>query len=163
MPPGADSQSLRSASLVPESQTGSASQASATQDARLLANSFKMALEFGDEYMDENPLIGEPGHFNFTSSMSAVKKRKADEEAAAAATRAKEQQQAASRAVSPKVEKPPSPPPVMTESKTAVKGDKERRGSKMGDKIKRKKSRPNAGSPTTPSSATSALPPSATG
>ena len=117
-----------------------------------------MALEFGDEYMDENPITGEPGNFSFTSSFSAVKKRKADEEAAVLAAKVKEQQQNASRAASPKVEKPPSPPAVMTEAKNVAKTDKERRGSKMGEKIKRKKSRPNAASPTTPVSATAGLP-----
>ena len=161
--PGAETQSLRSGSLAPDSQAGTTSHGSNSQDARILAQSFRMALEFGDEYMDENPLVGEPGHFSFTSSTAAVKKRKQDDEAAVAAAKAKEEQKASSRATSPKVEKPPSPPAVMTEAKTAAKAEKDRRGSKLGEKIKRKKSRPNAASPTTPRPSTAGLPPNAAG
>ena len=150
--PGAETQSLRSGSLIPESQQ---KQSSSTQDSRLLARSFQTYLEFGDEYMDENPLIGEPGSFSFTHSAAAVKKRRADEEAAVAAAAKAKEQQAASRVATPatKVEqKPPSPPAVMT---AEAKGGKERRGSKM-EKIKRKKSRASV-VPTTPGAGTGSL------
>ena len=143
--PGADTQSLRSGSLLPESQQCSNSH---TQDSRLLARSFQTYLEFGDEYMDENLLIGEPGNFSFTHSAAAVKKRRADEEAAAAAAAKAKEQQAASKVATPvgKTEqKPPSPPTVMTSD---AKASKERRGSRM-EKMKRKKSRPSV-IPSTP-------------
>ena len=169
--PNTETHSLRSTSLAPDSQTSgtatgqqtssSAAAAAASQESRLLASSLKMALEFENEYMDENPLLGEPGHFSFTTSAAAVKKRKADEvaaEAAAAARRAEELQQrssGASPAVAVKSEKPPSPPAVMTESKAtaAVKVEREkgdRRGSRM-ERVKRKKSR--TASVVTPTSA----------
>ena len=146
--PGAETQSLRSGSLLPESQQGANSN---TQDSRLLARSFQTYLEFGDEYMDENPLIGEPGNFSFMHSAAAVKKRRADEEAAAAAAAKAKEQQAASRVATPGTkteQKPPSPPAVMT---AEAKGGKDRRGSKM-EKIKRKKSRPSV-VPVTPGGA----------
>ena len=66
--PGLDTQSLRSGSLVPESQDGGKTAITNVQDARMLAQSLQMAIQFGDEYMDENPLLGEPGSFKFTSS-----------------------------------------------------------------------------------------------
>lgn len=44
---------------------------------RLLAESWDLALRYGNEYMDENPIVGEPGSFKLskatapTSSMSS--------------------------------------------------------------------------------------------
>lgn len=38
------------------------------QEARLLAESFNMTLRYMDEYIDENPLLGEPGSFILTSA-----------------------------------------------------------------------------------------------
>lgn len=152
--PGVDIQSSRSESVpLPDSQASShASIKANTQDSALLAQSFKMALEFGDEYMDENPLLGEPGHFHFTSTAAFVKKRKADEEAAVLAAKARAQSQNSADIIASKAAKPPSPPAIMMEAKTVAKGDKDRRVSKLGERAKRKKSRAvNAGStPATP-------------
>lgn len=118
----------------------------------LLRSSMASFRAYGSEFSDENPLIGEPGHFTFSSSTAAVKKRKADEEAAAqAAARAKETQ-AASRAATPPAEinpfatKQPEPPAVMSEVK-AAKVDRERRNGRRDEKIRRKKSR-QSGAPT---------------
>jgi len=155
--PGVGTQSLRSGSIAPDSQSGAQSQTASAQHARLLLQSLQMSIQFGEEYMDENPLIGEPGSFRFTTSTRDVKKRKQDEEAAA--TRAREQKENASRAVSPKVEKAPSPPPpVFTEAKAAVKSEKER----MSEKKRRRKSRPNAQSPATPGGVTNTSVPNST-
>lgn len=109
-----------------------------------------MSIQFGDEYMDENPISGEPGSFRFMATTRDVKKRKQDEEAAA--VKAREQKENASRAVSPKVEKAPSPPAIFTEAKVSGKSEKD----KLSEKKRRRKSRPNAQSPTTPGSATNA-------
>ncbi|KAF2720044.1 hypothetical protein K431DRAFT_188928, partial [Polychaeton citri CBS 116435] len=76
----------RSGSIAPEGSqenplAGAGSTTTATADLtsqRLLAQSLQMSLHFGDEFVDENPLQGEPGHFSFTSSTAAVQKRKAD-------------------------------------------------------------------------------------
>lgn len=150
--PGLDTQSLRSGSLVPESQDGGKTAITNVQDARMLAQSLQMAIQFGDEYMDENPLLGEPGSFKFTSSTAAVKKRKADEEAATlAAAKAKEQKEVVSRPLSPKPEKAPSPPAIFTDARS---GQPAAERQKKDEKKKRKKSRPNVQTPTTPASAT---------
>jgi mediator of RNA polymerase II transcription subunit 6 len=48
----------------------------------LLMQSLNLTNRFGDEYMDENPLIGEPGAFVFTNTRNAVDARnKASEQA----------------------------------------------------------------------------------
>ncbi len=149
--PGADTQSLRSGSLNPESasQSQGASSAQDITSTRLLASSLQQALEFSSEYMDENPLLGTPGNFSFTHSTTTIKKRTADEAAAQAAAAAKARMEKEG-AGTVEVAKAPSPPAVMSEAKAgggkeAVKErerDKDRRGSKM-EKIKRKKSKAN--------------------
>jgi mediator of RNA polymerase II transcription subunit 6 len=40
---------------------------------RLLAESFEMALRYGEEYIDENPITGHPGDFHFSSTGRATK------------------------------------------------------------------------------------------
>jgi mediator of RNA polymerase II transcription subunit 6 len=147
--PGADSQSLRSGSLNPEhhSSTGTGTTAEDIASTRLLASSLQLALEFGSEYMDENPLLGTPGNFSFTHSAAAVKKRRADEAAAAAAANAKAKAEKDGSGVVEK--KPaPSPPAVMTEAKAGGKDgvrererEKDRRGSRMGEKVRKRKSK----------------------
>lgn len=156
---GADAHSVRSGSVDLNSATqasGGDPSVSALED-RLLRESLGMSVQFGDEYMDENPIIGEPGRFSFTSSTAAVKKRKADGEAAAA--KAKAEREARETGGSARVEREkvqaPAPPTIMTEAK-ALKGERERekerdrRGSKMGERVRRKKSKGSALSPTTP-------------
>ena len=39
-----------------------------TQESRMLAESFNMTLRHESEYMDDNPLVGEPGSFILSSS-----------------------------------------------------------------------------------------------
>lgn len=41
------------------------------QGTRTLVESFAMALRYGSEYMDENPLVGEPGAFILSTSRAA--------------------------------------------------------------------------------------------
>ena len=41
------------------------------QDTRTLAESFSLLSRYGDEYMDENPLVGEPGSFILSRSGDA--------------------------------------------------------------------------------------------
>ena len=159
--PGADSQSLRSASLLPENNHGLSPPGQNYHEARLLAESFKNTLEFADDFIDENPLLGDPGHFTFTHSTQAVKKRRLDAEAElaalAAAAKAKESQ-FNSKVATPagKVEKRPSPPAVMTEN--AVKASNKEKKAGRADKMKRKKSRHSI-APGTPVSATTSSAP----
>jgi mediator of RNA polymerase II transcription subunit 6 len=152
--PGTDAQSLRSASVLPESQITSSATASNYEETRLLADSLRMTILYGDEYADENPIKGEPGSFTFSSSTAAVKKRRADEEAAEAKARAERELLNTSRAASPKVEfKVTAPSAFTTETKvTTTKGEKSGKSSKSGEKVKRRRSKaPSAGpSPTTP-------------
>lgn len=63
--PDADSQTK--ASMVgPQSTTGNVG--STVQDTRTLAESFSLLTRYEDEFMDENPLVGEPGSFILSRS-----------------------------------------------------------------------------------------------
>lgn len=42
-------------------------------DERALMTSLNLSLRFRNEYVDENPLLGEPGSFSFTSTASQLK------------------------------------------------------------------------------------------
>ncbi|KAK4580174.1 Mediator of RNA polymerase II transcription subunit 6 [Recurvomyces mirabilis] len=161
----AETQSLRSGSLAPELAATSNTTDNDLQTARILVDSLQKSMQFSEEYVDENPLVGEPGNFRFTSSAAAVKKRKADEEAVLiAAQKAKEAKEtsSSSTAATPKVVKAPTPPPVFTEARATAKTDKDRREEKK----RRRKSRPNVGgntTPSTPKGPSSAITPKGTG
>ncbi|KAK5109258.1 hypothetical protein LTR62_007240 [Meristemomyces frigidus] len=147
-----DSQSLRSGSTLPEPSTSNANADNTSiLTTRLYIDSLQKSLQYRTEYMDENPLIGEPGHFRFSTSTNAVKKRKADDEAAAlAAQKVKEQRESTSRAASPKPTKVPTPPPVFTAAKVEKEGKEKKR---------RRKSRvPGGTKPSTPTSAVTPAP-----
>ncbi|PYH48262.1 mediator complex subunit MED6 [Aspergillus saccharolyticus JOP 1030-1] len=70
-PPGAPAQQSKENTPMPDApmraplvgsqvaQTGG----SVSQDTRTLAESFSLLSRYGDEFMDENPLVGEPGSF----------------------------------------------------------------------------------------------------
>lgn len=47
---------------------GQSSTGTMIQDARTLAESFGLVSRYGDEYMDETPLVGEPGSFILSRS-----------------------------------------------------------------------------------------------
>lgn len=59
---------------MPESVTGAKKSLPSTAsnttflDSRLLDESFKMTIQYGDEYMDENPITGQPGEFHLTGT-----------------------------------------------------------------------------------------------
>lgn len=48
--------------------TATSNVGSAVQDTRTLAESFNLLSQYGDEFMDENPLVGEPGSFILSRS-----------------------------------------------------------------------------------------------
>jgi mediator of RNA polymerase II transcription subunit 6 len=166
--PNADAMSIRSGSIQPDAPPDTSAPTTEVQDSRLLENSLWMAFQYGDEYIDENPLIGEPGQFKFAATTTAISKRRAEQEEAEAKLRAKKDTALASQGSLQKAEKASSPPAVFSESKASSKAEKgtkeERRTSKMGEKIKRRKSRPGASSlspatpigPSTPNAATPA-------
>jgi mediator of RNA polymerase II transcription subunit 6 len=71
------------------STTPAADQAEATADFSdaLFLQSLMLTNRYGDEYMDENPLKGEPGNFVFTNTRNAIDERnKAQEQSAQAAS-----------------------------------------------------------------------------
>lgn len=67
----------------PSSNT-SAAQAPDPRDSFALFESFQIMERYGDEYMDENPLRGEPGNFTFTATKERIRAKQAEAEAAKA-------------------------------------------------------------------------------
>lgn len=122
----------------------------------MLGDSYNLSLRYGNEYMDENPIVGEPGSFRLTkshdASLTASMSTRKSLQASTVAPKAKE------------VEVPTPPPPLKTEdlpapvrkgTKGAEKspvtpGTKEKR-----EKKERKKSKVvGSGSTTTPTATT---------
>lgn len=75
---GAPEQATKENTPLPEAEAqkgpSAAAQSSAgtiVQDARTLAESFSLLSRYSDEYMDENPLVGEPGSFIMSRSGDA--------------------------------------------------------------------------------------------
>ncbi|KAI9788543.1 MAG: Mediator of RNA polymerase II transcription subunit 6 [Candelina submexicana] len=52
--------------------TSTSTSATDFQEARSLAESLSLTLRYGSEYMDENPLVGEPGAFHLSSTHAHV-------------------------------------------------------------------------------------------
>jgi mediator of RNA polymerase II transcription subunit 6 len=107
--------------------------------------------QYGDEFMDENPLLGEPGAFVFTNSKSHIDARNKAQEQASQAS------QAAQAATKTDTRPPSVAPSVVATPKgiatpMALDGPS-RKGSVVGlptgEKKKRRKSKGLA-SPTTP-------------
>ncbi|OJJ38499.1 hypothetical protein ASPWEDRAFT_36143 [Aspergillus wentii DTO 134E9] len=63
--PDADSQTKNQAPLVGSQANNTGS---VLQDTRTLAESFGLLTRYGEEYMDDNPLVGEPGSFILSKS-----------------------------------------------------------------------------------------------
>ncbi|KAF2156232.1 MED6-domain-containing protein [Myriangium duriaei CBS 260.36] len=80
------SSSLDAAAGAPVSSTSALD----PRDDLLLEQSLRLTLAYGDEYMDENPLRGEPGNFVFTHTKDHLKAKQAQAEAAAAKAKEKE-------------------------------------------------------------------------
>ena len=97
--PGAE-QSTQSNSQPTKDTSQAVAGTSHNSDSRLLYESFNLAQRYGTEYMDENPLQGEPGSFVFSSTNEHLRARhneqaaKAAAAAAAASNRAGESQSA---------------------------------------------------------------------
>lgn len=115
-------------------------------------HSLQLTNRYGDEYMDENPLKGEPGAFVFENTRGAVDARnKAQQQAAQASL-------TAAPAAPPKIDT--STPSVVPSAAQTPKGaatpleGHNRKGSiapaPKKDKKKRKQSIPGVASPTTP-------------
>jgi len=138
-------QDVSTQSLGPGEKTEENKQATSGDDA-LLWESLQQTLMYMDEFMDENPLQGEPGSFFFTSTQDHVRTQKRAETAAAEAT--KQTSQGASRTSSTGTT--PQPPPIKTEG-LPRKGSKATSPLSATAKAKRRKSKAPA-SPTAPKS-----------
>lgn len=73
------SQRSKESSLAPGSQNPNASQSSSADgrgtvidDAQTLLEAMRMTMKYGREYMDELPLVGEPGNFRVSKQREAL-------------------------------------------------------------------------------------------
>lgn len=154
----APSQSNTAAALEggSQSQPGSTNGAQAT-DARgsfALFESFQMMMRYGDEYMDENPLRGEPGNFTFSATKERLRAKQAEAEAAKikeAELAKKLEETRAAAAATPFSATPFAASTTAAKAKAdaaTADGRPVMKRSKTGDKKKRKSR--NATSPTSP-------------
>lgn len=114
-------------------------------DDQELYASFMQTIQHGDEYMDENPLVGEPGSFVFSQTQDSVRTRQAKEKAEAEARKLTSRTN--SNAQSPR------PPPIKTEG-LPRKGTKATSPLSATAKLRRRKSKAPASpeGPRTPKS-----------
>ncbi|KAF4556731.1 MED6 mediator sub complex component-like protein [Elsinoe fawcettii] len=133
------SASQRAASAEPSARSSSAVGAASQayfdpRDTLLLEHSLRLALAHGDEYMDENPLRGEPGNFVFTHTKDHLRARQAQAEAAAAKQKEKEAAEKAKAAVPAAFSTKPkdeTPQPAVSAKRKGSKADgKKRRKSR---------------------------------
>ncbi|KAK8200735.1 Mediator of RNA polymerase II transcription subunit 6 [Zalaria obscura] len=154
-------QQSRAGSVVPGSRSAAteiSSQATDPRDTYALYESFDAMLRYGDEYMDENPLRGEPGNFVFSSTQDRVRARQAEAEAAAA--RAKEEKEAAIKAEEERKSRSKEASPAASETRAGSPIGEQKAKKPRTDRIRRRKSKSNI-SPTTPNSPASDAPTSA--
>lgn len=118
------------------------SEASDLQDTRALLEAINMSLRYGKEYMNETPLVGEPGNFRLSKTKNALALPNASKTAQPAS------QQASPSRATPAPSPPPPPPPIQTDvppvaSKKSAKGtDKSPTTPASSQKAKRRKSKP---------------------
>ena len=122
-----------------------------SNDDQDLYTSLIQTIQYGDEYMDENPLVGEPGSFGFSQTQDSVRTRQAKEKAEA------EARKLASQAASGTNLNAPSPhlPPIKTDGLPRKVG-KATSPLSATARLKRRKSKAPAspGGPKTPKSPT---------
>lgn len=132
-----------SSTLQPDTSLEASTQTSAMADVRptahdprdsaLLEESLRLTMAYGDEFMDENPLRGEPGNFVFTYTRDHLKARQKEAETAAAKAKEKaaaEKAKAAPAAFTTKAEKDDDAPIIVAVNK--------RKSSKAEAKRRRK-------------------------
>jgi mediator of RNA polymerase II transcription subunit 6 len=149
---GESANTSRAGSPVQEADEGHRRPTSAqgiSNDDQELYTSFMQTIQYGDEYMDENPLVGEPGSFVFSQTQDSVRTRQAKEKAEAEAR--KLTSQATSRTNSNASS--PHPPPIKTEG-LPRKGTKATSPLSATSKLRRRKSKAPASpeGPRTPKS-----------
>ena len=114
------------------------------QDTRTLLESINMSLRYGKEYMNEMPLVGEPGNFRISKTKEALAPPSAGTSQVTQST----SQPASTKKASP-APSPPAPlPPIQTDvstivSKKSAKGaEKSPTTPASSQKAKRRKSKP---------------------
>lgn len=159
--PGSSTPLLGTQDTVTSMKDHLAAKAADYSDLQLLSDSYKLSISYGNEYMDENPIIGEPGSFklsksrdsqlitSITSSKSTTKSDSQQSFKVSTPTPAKTD-------VTPQRKTEDLPAPV----KKASKGGEKSPTSPVGKEKKRKKSKvpgagdPNASMVTTPKTTT---------
>jgi mediator of RNA polymerase II transcription subunit 6 len=112
------------------------------QDTRTLLEAINMSLRYGKEYMNEMPLVGEPGNFRLSKTKDALAPPSASKPAQPAS------QQTSPSKATPAPSPPPPPPPIQTDvppvvSKKSAKGtDKSPTTPASSQRAKRRKSKP---------------------
>lgn len=114
-----------------------------SKDVQILFESFNQFLKYGNEYMDENPLIGEPGSFVFSSSKQHLQAQ----QMTAQRTQANKAMAKQSNTPQPTVPSTPQPVPEPTVTRKIVK-PLDKLATAGPPKPKRRKSK----APTSPSS-----------
>jgi len=137
---------------ITDTATTSTVQTSSTvniADTQTLFESFGQFLRYGKEYMDENPLVGEPGSFVFTSSKQHLQAQQ-DLAAKKAAQQAIPKLQIEVKSSPPTAQAKPDQPTSAKRSKTSDKNPS------LGKPKRRKSKAPKSpGSPASPTSAIS--------
>lgn len=142
---------------VTQSQAQPADAAASTTDFSdaLFMQSLHLTNRHGDEFMDENPLLGEPGAFVFEKSKNAVDARNKAQELSSQATQASSQFPALKIDTQPPSTAPPSvaPTPKGSATPAALESHSRKASTSSLPKEKKRERRKSKGlaSPTTPS------------
>lgn len=142
----------------PSDSATSQMSASAFENAQTLAEAMNLLARFGDEYMDENPLVGEPGAFIFSKNPAGGSGNpERGPSTAASAVR----QPGKSMMGTPTPSGAPPPAALKTDQATLAAGKKAGKGGEstpvspgtpgaLGggkEKVKKRKAKPGHGSP----------------
>ena len=123
MPGSQNDASQKTAKPAPESHSPD------FQDTRTLIDAINMSLRYGKEYMNEMPLVGEPGNFRLSKTKDPASAALAPPNANQTAQPISSRQTSPSKAT-PAVSPPPPPPPIITDvppvsgKKSAKSGDR---------------------------------------
>lgn len=145
---------------VPGPKTASCAPSSSLQDARTLLESFDLTLRYNGEYMDSNPLLGEPGSFKLQLTTEQLHAQQAAEQARAQAAKERQAQTTSSSAAVSAAPTPDAEKTADTKALLLRKGGKDKEKSGAGTAVPRGKRRKSkaANSPTSPATPVAATP-----
>lgn len=143
--PGASVQAETANDPVMAGTTTTSTQSSVAST-QALYESFAQFMRYGNEYMDENPLVGEPGKFVFSSSKQHLQTQQEQAARKAEQAAALKLQTDLKRAVTPQEPSRPATPQLV--SAKPPKAERKQGAAGGPPKPKRRKSR----APTTPGS-----------